>query len=91
MIMPRVSFTTNLKRHVDCTEQFVDGETVSAALENVFESYPKLRGYILDDQGSLHRHMAIIVNGEAIADRSHLAHPVGKDDEIYVMQALSGG
>ena len=81
----------NLKRHVDCSEKVVDGETVSAALDKVFESYPKLRSYILDDQGSLHRHMAIIVNGEAVTDRSNLAHPVNKDDEIYVMQALSGG
>ena len=89
--MPRVSFTQNLQRHVPCPEVTVEGETIREALENAFKEYPKLRGYILNDQGGLHRHMAVIVNGEATLDRERLAEPVQSDDEIYVMQALSGG
>ena len=90
-VMPRISFTQNLQRHVPCPDQKVEGETVQAALENVFRESPRLRSYILDDQGALHRHMAIMVNGSSIQDRTHLNHPVAANDEIYILQALSGG
>ena len=49
------------------------------------------RGYVLDDQGALRRHVAIYVNGRPIGDRVRLTDPVAADDEIYVFQALSGG
>ena len=69
----------------------VSAPTVRAALESVFSAYPRLRSYIFNDQGELHRHMAIIVNGTATTDRQRLDQPVSDSDEIYVMQALSGG
>jgi len=69
----------------------VDAATVAEALEKVFQVNQKLRGYILDEHGALHRHMAIMVNGSAIRDRSCLAQPIAATDEIYVLQALSGG
>ncbi len=89
--VPKVCFTSNLRRHVDCPEQNVPGATVAEALEAVFAGRPALRGYILDEQGCLHRHMALLVNGQAVRDRKQFAQPVGEDDEIFVMQALSGG
>lgn len=89
--MPSLSFTHNLRRHVSCPEMHVQGASVKEALEAAFAQFPKLRGYILNDQGALHPHVAIIVNGEAISDRAHLQHPLSENDEVYVMQALSGG
>jgi hypothetical protein len=64
---------------------------VRAALDGVFAKSPALRGYILDDQGAVRRHVVIFVRGEAIRDRQDLSDPVGTTDEITVMQALSGG
>jgi molybdopterin synthase sulfur carrier subunit len=52
---------------------------------------PKLRGYILDDQGRLRRHVAVYVNGYPAKDRVTLSDRVGPRDEIAVFQALSGG
>lgn len=89
--MPTVSFTQNLQRHVACPEMTVGGVTVREALENVFASHPQLRGYILDDQNCLHKHMAIILNGTAITDRAKLNHTVSGADQLYIMQTLSGG
>jgi len=57
----------------------------------VFASRPALRGYVLNDQGALRRHVAIYVNGRLVNDRIGLTDPVGPRDEIYVFQALSGG
>jgi len=87
----RVSFTPNLQRHVECPTTEVEAATVADALEAVFRSNPRLRGYILDDQGEVRKHVAVFVNGRLIADRIRLTDAVPTGGEIFVMQALSGG
>lgn len=89
--MARVVFTANLQRHVECPPVTVRAGTVGEALEQVFEDNERLRGYVLDERGALRKHMVVFVDGEQIADRSHLSDPVEPDGEVYVMQALSGG
>lgn len=89
--MPRVSFTPNLRRHLDCPAMDAPGATVRAALEHVFVGNPRLRGYLLDEHGSLRKHVTIFVNELPVADRAGLADPVGDGDDIFVFQALSGG
>jgi sulfur-carrier protein len=89
--MPTVSFTSALQRFLPAPTAQVEGATVADALAVVFTTHPALRGYVLDDQGALRRHVAVYVNGNMVRDREKLADPVGPDDEIYVFQALSGG
>ena len=89
--MPRVTFTANLQRHVALPVTTVAGTTVREALEQVFDLNPRARSYVLDDQASLRKHMAVFINGEPMRDRVRLSDPVGESSEIYVMQALSGG
>lgn len=89
--MPRVSFTPNLQRHVDCPPTTVDGATVREALAGVFAGRPRLEGYLLDDEGRLRRHMVVFVDGNPVRDRDGLTDPVGETSEVLVMQALSGG
>lgn len=89
--MPRVSFTPNIQRHVACPPMEVAGATVREALEAVFAANPQARGYVVDDQGALRRHMTIFVDGVVIRDRTRLSDAVAARGEIYVFQALSGG
>jgi molybdopterin synthase sulfur carrier subunit len=89
--MPRVVFTQNLQRYVACPPVETRGETVRALLEGVFATNPRLRGYILDDQGRLRRHMVVFVDGQLIEDRVGLTDPVAESSEVAVLQALSGG
>ncbi|HLY89336.1 MAG TPA: MoaD/ThiS family protein [Acetobacteraceae bacterium] len=89
--MARVSFTANLQRHLSCPDQTVPGSTVRAVLDQVFAAEPRLRSYILDDQGRLRKHVAIYINGDRIADRLTLTDPIVDSDEVFVFQALSGG
>jgi sulfur-carrier protein len=86
-----VSFTPNLERHVECPTKTVDGATVREVLDRVFAENPKLRGYVIDEQGALRYHMLVFVDGQQIADRERLSDPVGPASELYVMQSLSGG
>lgn len=89
--MPRVVFTSNLQRHVAVPEREVDASTVAQALAVVFAETPRVRGYVLDEQGHVRKHIAIYVDGRRIADRAHLTDAVGARSEICVFQALSGG
>jgi molybdopterin synthase sulfur carrier subunit len=89
--MPTVSFTPALRRFLDASTECVAGATAGEALAAVFAARPALRGYVLDDQGALRRHVNVYVRGEPVHDRIRLTDPVGPDDEIYVLQALTGG
>ncbi len=89
--MPTIIFTRQLERFLEARCAAVEGATLSEALAAVFASRPTLRGYVLDDQGALRRHVAVYINGRPAMDRAKLGDPVGPDDEIYVFQALSGG
>jgi molybdopterin converting factor small subunit len=89
--MPRVAFTPNLRRHLDCPTLEAEGATLRAVLESVFAANPRLRGYLLDEHGRLRKHVTIFVNDTPVADRATLADPITPQDEIFVLQALSGG
>jgi sulfur-carrier protein len=89
--MPRVVFTANIQRHVDCPPQEVRGATVREVLNAAFASNEKARGYLLDEHGAVRKHMIVFVNGEMIQDRERLSDPVPANGEVYIMQALSGG
>jgi sulfur-carrier protein len=89
--MPKVIFTPNIQRHVPCPETLAEGGTVREVLDNVFLHNPQLRGYVLDDQGALRRHMTIFLDGHVIRDRAQLSDRVAENSAIYVFQALSGG
>lgn len=85
--MVRVVFTANLRRHLATPTATVPGASVGDALERVFAENARLRGYILDEQGRVRRHVTLYRNGEKVG----LAEPLDPGDELYVMQALSGG
>lgn len=84
-------FTKNLQRHVPCPPAVAPGATVREVLDHVFADNARLRGYVVNERGSLRKHMSIFVDGELVSDRRTLSDAVGPDSEIYVMQALSGG
>lgn len=89
--MPHIVFTKNLERHIACPAQTVPGNTVGEVLAAAFAHNPGLRGYILDDQGQLRKHILVAVDGQIIVDRITLRDPVAENAEVYVLQALSGG
>ena len=89
--MPQVRFTQSIQRHLRCPSRQVEGSSVRDVLEAYFDHNPAARGYVLDDQGALRRHMALFINGEPVLDRAGLADPVPKDGVVDVLQALSGG
>ena len=89
--MATVIFTTNVQRHVACPQAQAPGRTVREVLDNVFADIPQARGYVLDDQSALRKHMTIFIDGQMIRDRARLTDAVSESSTVYVFQALSGG
>ena len=89
--MAKVVFTPNIQRHVACPQAEAAGRTVREVLGNAFADNPQARGYVLDDQSALRKHMTIFVDGTIIRDRVTLSDPVAETSTVYVFQALSGG
>lgn len=86
-----VRFTANLQRFVRTDAISVQAKTLRAALDAVSAERPEIRGYILDDQGSLRKHIMVFIDGQIAEDRDGLSDAIASNAEIYVMQALSGG
>lgn len=96
--MPRIVIASALARWLDAAPAgsaevtlSVDGDTLSQALDAAFSRHTRLRGYLLDEHGALRRHVAVFVDGRAVAHAQDLAQPVAAQSEIYLLQALSGG
>jgi molybdopterin synthase sulfur carrier subunit len=89
--MARVEFAKAFHRHVECPAAEASGATVAAVLDAYFQDRPGVQGYVLDEHGSVRRHVTVFLNGNQIVDRTRLTDPVGPQDAIWVFQALSGG
>lgn len=89
--MAKVVFTANIQRHVVCPDVDAPGHSVREVLDKVFTENPQARGYVLDDQSALRKHITIFVDGKVIGDRTRLSDVVNETSKIYVFQALSGG
>jgi len=89
--MARVVFTSNLQRHVSCPQTETAPGTLRAVLAQVFAAQPQARGYVLDEQGHLRKHVTVFIDGQRVRDRERLDDVVGESSEVYVMQALTGG
>jgi molybdopterin synthase sulfur carrier subunit len=89
--MAEIHFTSHLRNLVPEGPISASGVTVGEALDNLVAAQPHVRGYVLDDQGRLRKHVCIFADGERLAHGVALSRQIGPDTKLYVMQALSGG
>lgn len=69
------------------SEHPIEGGTVSELLRELERAQPAVSGWILDERGRIRRHINVFVNGEHGREET----PVGPDDRIDVLPAISGG
>ena len=89
--MALIAFTSHLEGIGPTDLVRYDGATVGALLNAVAADYPRLPGYVFDDQGRIRRHVAVFVDGVMRPRDTVLQLPVTEQSEVYVLQALSGG
>jgi molybdopterin converting factor small subunit len=90
--MIKVNFTRALKRfYPDLVSLTVDCTSISELIEILDNRYPGLKNYLVDDRGQLRKHVNIFVQEKLVKDRIALTDTLEHGDEVYIMQALSGG
>ncbi|HVZ97576.1 MAG TPA: MoaD/ThiS family protein [Chitinophagaceae bacterium] len=90
--MPNVKFTYALKRFFPGIKGVsAEGKSFREIFAELETHYPGISSYILDEQGSLRKHVNIFIDGKMIHDRKTLSDPFTPGSDIYIMQALSGG
>ena len=86
--MPTVVLPGPLRRYADGEARHqVDADTVTGALTVLTARYPSLGGWMLDERGSLRRHLTVFRNG-AQCEQTDAVSP---DDQVMVMTSISGG
>jgi molybdopterin converting factor small subunit len=68
-------------------QHMVAGGTVRELLCELERRHPAMGGWILDERGRIRRHINVFVNGVHGTEDT----PVGADDRVEVLQAISGG
>ncbi len=89
--MAQLIFTQQLARFLPVPQVATTAADLRGALEAAFEGQPRLRGYVLDEQGHLRENVVIFIDGQRSRDRQLLDDALAPDSQVYILQALSGG
>ena len=90
--MAKIKFTSALKPFFPLlTDLEVEGNTVRELVAQAEVRFPGISTYLMDETGSLRKHVNIFVQGDLIKDRKQLSDSVNSSDELLIFQALSGG
>ena len=90
--MPILKVTRNLERFYPGLSPVESSKTsLQEIINEANDIYPGIKDYILDEQSRLRKHIHIFIGNQMIHDRNHLPDNLNPDDEVYIMQALSGG
>lgn len=65
----------------------LEGSSVGEVLHALEAEHPRTVGWVLDEQGSIRRHVNVFVNGE----RTREDAPLTADDVVHVLPAITGG
>jgi sulfur-carrier protein len=71
----------------DHAEHSLEGTTVGELLRALEREHPATGGWLLDERGTLRRHVNVFVNGEPAGQET----PVAGADRVHVIPAISGG
>ena len=90
--------TVHLTHHLYSFFPQLEGKEIEVEATTVGEVVRALEGlapgigfYICDERGRLRRHVNVFVGKQMIRDRNGLSDAVAADDEVHILQALSGG
>lgn len=83
VLIPSSLYSYTKAPHVDAT-----GATLTELLANLDRQYPGLKFRVINEQDQMRGHMRFFVNGEQVFDLQHALRPT---DEVFLVQALSGG
>ncbi len=84
----KVSICSPLRSYTNADEVEAEGATVAELLDDLDGQFPGIRFRMVDEQGRIRQHMRVFVNRERAAG---LDQPIAPEDDVQILQALSGG
>lgn len=84
----QVLIPSALRSYTQSSHAEASGATLDAVLTDLDRQYPGIRFRVIDEQQRVRRHIRIFVNGVSADTLSQTMRP---DDEVVIVQALSGG
>jgi molybdopterin converting factor small subunit len=86
--MPRVILSGSIRQQAGGLDTIeVEGATVRAAIAALEAALPALRGWVVDEQGTMRRHVRLFHRGVAVP----LDASIAPGEELHVIGAISGG
>jgi molybdopterin converting factor small subunit len=84
----KVLIPSALRSYTQSSHAEARGATLAELLTDLDRRYEGIRFRMVDEQDHIRRHIRIFVNGRQVRD---LAQPLAENDEVVIVQALSGG
>jgi molybdopterin synthase sulfur carrier subunit len=84
----KVLIPSPLRPYTQAREVEASGSTLADILADLDRRFPGIRFRMIDEQDHVRPHMRVFVNGAQVFD---LACALKPDDDIQIVQALSGG
>ncbi len=84
----KVLIPSALRSYTQSDQAVATGSTLDEVLADLDRQYPGIRFRMIDEQHQVRRHIRVFVNGVS-ADA--LSQPIRSNDEVVIVQALSGG
>jgi len=84
----KVLIPSSLHSYTNASQVEASGATLHELLADLDRRYPGLKFRVVDEQDRMRGHMRFFVNNEQVFDLTHALRPT---DEVFLLQALSGG
>ena len=84
----RVLIPSPLRDYTQATWVEAGGATLGAVLADLDRQFPGIRFRMINEQERMRPHVRFFINGDQSFD---LSQPLSPNDELLIVQALSGG
>ncbi|HZV99460.1 MAG TPA: MoaD/ThiS family protein [Methylophilaceae bacterium] len=84
----KVWIPSALQSYTQSSRVEATGSTLDEVLHDLDRQYPGIRFRIIDEQQQVRRHMRIYISG---LSANNISQEVRTDEEVVIIQALSGG
>ncbi|MDH5599489.1 MAG: MoaD/ThiS family protein [Cyclobacteriaceae bacterium] len=91
--MVKVEYTSVLKRFFPTLEnsEWIEASSLNELLDVLNVKYPGIKGYLVDDKDCIRDHVNIFIGDSQIPDKNDLSFTLKNNDEVLIIQAISGG
>ena len=84
----KIGIPSALQSYTGQAEVEASGATLAAVIDDLDRQYTGIRFRMIDEQDRMRPHIRFFINGELTRN---LNEPLRMTDEVFIVQALSGG